>query len=399
MWRNGDAMVECFGGSKTASHDRRTSWPRPTSGLRALLAPPFMHGAGHWMSFRTWLGGGTVCIPSRSRAARPRRHLGLGRAGAAELPAHRRRRVRPPAARRARAPADYDLSSLTVLLSGGAPLSAKLKEEFLRHLPTLMIVDGLGLVGGRRPDAARVDRRRRHDGHFPITPGNHVLCGRRSTVSCEPGDAELGWLAKSGRLALGYLGDRDKTARTYPVVDGVRYAVPGDRARLLRRRRDRAARARRGHDQLGWREDLRRGGRGRGQVAPGGLRLRRRRAAERALGQRGRRHRPRAARRRRQPHDELRAEAERHIARYKLPKATVFVDEVVRSPAGKADYRWAREVAPPPAARGRPRSLSPMSGPGAAGTATRCPRATRSGRRCATCSTPSRRATTSSTGS
>ncbi len=47
-----------------------------------------------------------------------------------------------------------------------------------------------------------------------------------------PGDDELGWLAKSGRLALGYLGDADKTARTYPVVDGVRYAVPGDRARL-----------------------------------------------------------------------------------------------------------------------------------------------------------------------
>ena len=46
-----------------------------------------------------------------------------------------------------------------------------------------------------------------------------------------PGDDELGWLAKSGRLALGYLGDADKTARTYPVVDGVRYAVPGDRAR------------------------------------------------------------------------------------------------------------------------------------------------------------------------
>ena len=41
----------------------------------------------------------------------------------------------------------------------------------------------------------------------------------------------------------------------------------------------------------------------------------------------------------------LLAEAERHIARYKLPKAFVFVDEVVRSPSGKADYRWAKEVA------------------------------------------------------
>ena len=37
-------------------------------------------------------------------------------------------------------------------------------------------------------------------------------------------------------------------------------------------------------------------------------------------------------------------ECAKHIARYKLPKAFVFVDTVVRSPAGKADYRWAREI-------------------------------------------------------
>jgi len=41
---------------------------------------------------------------------------------------------------------------------------------------------------------------------------------------------------------------------------------------------------------------------------------------------------------------ELLAEAEKHIARYKLPKAFVFVDSIVRSPAGKADYRWAKQV-------------------------------------------------------
>ena len=42
---------------------------------------------------------------------------------------------------------------------------------------------------------------------------------------------------------------------------------------------------------------------------------------------------------------ELLAEAQKHVARYKLPKAFVFRDELVRSPAGKADYRWAREQA------------------------------------------------------
>ncbi|HEY5877105.1 MAG TPA: acyl-CoA synthetase, partial [Ilumatobacteraceae bacterium] len=41
----------------------------------------------------------------------------------------------------------------------------------------------------------------------------------------------------------------------------------------------------------------------------------------------------------------LRDEASKHIARYKVPKAIVFVDEIVRSPSGKADYRWATNVA------------------------------------------------------
>ncbi len=63
MWRNGDAMVECFGGSKTATSIEQFV-AEANTGLRALLAPPFMHGAGHWMSFRTWLGGGTIFVQS-----------------------------------------------------------------------------------------------------------------------------------------------------------------------------------------------------------------------------------------------------------------------------------------------------------------------------------------------
>jgi fatty-acyl-CoA synthase len=43
--------------------------------------------------------------------------------------------------------------------------------------------------------------------------------------------------------------------------------------------------------------------------------------------------------------DELRAACEAHVARYKLPRAVVFVTEVVRAPSGKADYRWAKQVA------------------------------------------------------
>ena len=46
-----------------------------------------------------------------------------------------------------------------------------------------------------------------------------------------PGDDEIGWLAQQGLVPLGYLDDPDKSARTFPVIDGIRHSVPGDRAR------------------------------------------------------------------------------------------------------------------------------------------------------------------------
>ena len=49
----------------------------------------------------------------------------------------------------------------------------------------------------------------------------------------DAGHDGIGWLAQTGWVPLGYFADADKTARTFPVIDGVRYSVPGDRARLL----------------------------------------------------------------------------------------------------------------------------------------------------------------------
>jgi len=34
-----------------------------------------------------------------------------------------------------------------------------------------------------------------------------------------------------------------------------------------------------------------------------------------------------------------------HLAGYKVPRQLTLVDQVVRSPAGKSDYRWAKRVA------------------------------------------------------
>jgi fatty-acyl-CoA synthase len=143
---------------------------------------------------------------------------------------------------------------------------------------------------------------------------------------------------------LGYLGDPEKTRRTFPVVDGVRYAVPGDRAR---------------HEADGRLALL---GRDSVTINSGGEKIFAE-EVEQAL-----KHHPAVydalvvgtpsarwgqqvtalvrLRGEASPGDgALRAVAAEHIAAYKLPKAFVYVDAIERSPSGKPDYAWARRVA------------------------------------------------------
>ena len=154
----------------------------------------------------------------------------------------------------------------------------------------------------------------------------------------------MGWLAQRGYVPLGYKGDEAKTAKTFPVIDGVRFSIPGDRARHLEDGANRTARPGVSDHQLRRREDLRRGGRDRTAVTPRGADVVVSGRPSERWGQEvvaivalvdG------AS----ADAEELIEHASGSIARYKLPKAVVFRPVIERSPAGKADYRWAREQA------------------------------------------------------
>jgi acyl-CoA synthetase (AMP-forming)/AMP-acid ligase II len=43
--------------------------------------------------------------------------------------------------------------------------------------------------------------------------------------------------------------------------------------------------------------------------------------------------------------DDLGAHTRKHIAGYKVPRELHVVEVIVRSPSGKPDYRWAKELA------------------------------------------------------
>jgi fatty-acyl-CoA synthase len=189
--------------------------------------------------------------------------------------------------------------------------------------------------GARRKDS-------RPDGFTP-TPGGWVVAADRSRL-LDPGDDEIGWTARRGRVPLGYLGDRERTEATFPIIDGERVAIPGDRAQLLDGGRIRML----GRDSM--------------VVNTGGEKvfveevedvLRRHPDVADALvvGRPSDRFgqevvavvAPRPGRAR-DPVG-LREVVAADIARFKAPRAVAVCDVVARHANGKADYRWAKEVA------------------------------------------------------
>ncbi len=348
MWRQADFVVAALGvrhrdGRDYLTLDELVADARGT--VRALPAPPLMHGAAHWNALSSWLAGGTVVIQSVVQRFDPGDVLDtVERHGATSLLVVGDPMARPlvdtlradSAAGRQR-----DLGSLRHLLSGGAVLSPHLKQDLLELLPGLMIVDVLGSTESGRQGVSHV--RSGDDTRSSFTPSDTAaVLSADLSRRLEPGEPELGWLAQSGRVPLGYLGDPTKTAATFPVIGRDRYAVAGDRATLnpdgcieLHGRdsvcintggekvfAEEVETAIKSHPAVldavvcgrpsdRWGEEV---------VAIVSLR-------------------PDTT-----VHDEeLLAAAGRHIARYKLPREIVRADLVVRAPSGKADYRWARE--------------------------------------------------------
>ena len=362
MWRQEDFLIAALGVRRrdgTDFEDVAEIVAAAASGrLRALPAPPLMHGAAHWNALSCWIAGGTVIIQDHPEHLDPEDLLRtVERHRATSLLVVGDPVARPLADALAAARADgraHDLSSLRHLLSGGAVLSPALKAELVELVPGLTIVDVLGSTESGRQGVSNV-----RAGDAPsvgfVPSSTSVVLDESRIARLAPGDPAIGWLAQSGRVPLGYLNDEEKTAATFPEIDGVRHAVAGDRARL---RAD-------GTIELHGRDSV--------CINTGGEKVFAE-EVETALKTHPDvfdavvcgRPSPRwgeevvalvQMRSGSDADDEgLRAAAGEHLARYKLPKEIVRLDRLVRSPSGKADYRWARAVAadPPRAERSAP---------------------------------------------
>jgi acyl-CoA synthetase (AMP-forming)/AMP-acid ligase II len=236
MWRHEDIYFASLGGRGT-----------PSRGLPALARPdevadrarrgdpirrrlplcPLMHGGAQWVALQTLLNGGTLVLDVDHHFD-ARNALRLLADESVELTMLiGDATARPLADALAADPDAYDLSALQVIASGGAIMSPAVKRQLQELLPTTKVVDTFGAseTGGQGRLSTGGGQRA-----LRLMTDEYTAVFDDSLTPVEPGSGVVGRLARRGSIPLGYYKDPDKTAATFPVVDGVRWSVPGDNA-------------------------------------------------------------------------------------------------------------------------------------------------------------------------
>jgi 3-oxocholest-4-en-26-oate---CoA ligase len=351
LWRQHDIFMTSFGGRNLMTGEPFDSVDEIVSAVAAaagspanklMILPPLIHGAAQWSVMTSITTGQSVVFPSvvdRLDADDIVRTVEREKVSTVTVVGDAMARPLVAAIEKGIA----DVSSLVVVANGGALLTPFVKRRLIEVLPNAVVVDGVG--------SSETGAQMHHmstsgtvsTGTFNAGPDTFVVAEDLRSI-LQPGHDGMGWLAQRGYVPLGYKGDAAKTAATFPVIDGVRYAVPGDRARRLSD----------GVIELLGRDSV--------TINSGGEKIfveevESAIASHPAVADVVVTGRPSErwgqevvavvalANDARVDAAELVDHAGQSLARYKLPKAIVFRAVIERSPSGKADYRWAREQA------------------------------------------------------
>ena len=351
VWRQEDAFYACIGGGDPMRLQGPVEEPgqlvdRIIDGTFIFLpVAPLMHAAGQWTSL-SWLfaGGAVVLLPGSLDPLEvwtliEREHVNLITVVGDAV-------VRPLVdAWDEHGP--FEVGSLFSVGSGGAPLTPSLKARLHEILPNAAIVDGFGssetgAQGSQRAEAGTPPP----EGVTAFKPYGDTtkVLDELTKEPVEPGSDVIGRVALRGRIPQGYYNDPVKTAETFVEADGHRWVLTGDMATVA--------------------EDgtITLLGRGSQCINSGGEKIfpEEVEAVLKSLddvydvvvvGVADDRWGERVAAVVQLADgaeigaDGLTAHVRDHLAGYKVPKDVVFVDRVQRSPAGKADYRWAKATA------------------------------------------------------
>ncbi len=192
-------------------------------------ACPLMHGTGAFTSFACLMGGGTVVTLS-SRTFNPAELLDtIDREGVQTLAIVGDAFAKPILAELDRNTTKWSLASLFAIVSSGVMWSEETKTGLLKHKSSLLLADlfssseALGM-------GASVSSGNKAQPTATFTLGDRAVVIDEDNKVIEKGSNIVGRLALRGRNPIGYYKDPEKSSMTFPVIDGVRFSVPGDYA-------------------------------------------------------------------------------------------------------------------------------------------------------------------------
>ena len=344
MWRHEDIYRVLLGGTDFATgefvadeydHAKQAAAGPP---MIRYPIPPMIHGATQSATWMALFTGGTVLLSPEFDADAVWRAIEEHKVNLLFFTGDAMARPLLDALEGS----ERDLSSLFLLSSTAALFSPSLKERFLELLPNRVITDSIGSSETGFGGTSVVAKGQSGGGGPRVTIDKRTVVLDDDGSEVVPGSGVRGILAKRGNIPVGYFKDEKKTAETFRTINGVRYAIPGDYAQvesdgtvtLLGRGSvsinsggekiypEEVEGVLKGHPDVfdalvvGV-PDERYGQHVAAVVAP-------RKGTRPTLAQ-------------------LDAFVRKDIAGYKVPRSLWIVDEVKRSPAGKPDYKWAKE--------------------------------------------------------
>jgi acyl-CoA synthetase (AMP-forming)/AMP-acid ligase II len=199
--------------------------------LTMLPTAPFIHGSAQWTALIClFTGGKVVILPGRSFDAKRVLEL-IAEEAVATLTLVGDAMARPIVDLLAAPGANYDVSSLFVVASAGAVLSPTVKEQLRAILPNVMVVNSFGSTEAGHQGNALPGSETGSEGRpsfFMDSETNAVFDDDYRAI--EPGSGKIGWIARGGRIPLGYYKDHGITAARFVTLNGKRWVLPGDRA-------------------------------------------------------------------------------------------------------------------------------------------------------------------------
>lgn len=231
MWRQDDLVVVTDASNRVAlptTPDLDAVRERTVkAGPISLPACPLMHGTGLFNAVNTLSLGGAIVTLESTRFDIGEFLDTMEREGVKSTFIVGDAFAKPMLAALDAEPERWDLSQLRVIISSGVMWGAESKQGLMRHWPQLILVDtygsseaiGMGSSVSSKENASKT-------ASFSLSDRAAVLTDDGRIV--EPGSGEIGKVGIRGRNPIGYYKDEAKSAATFPVVDGIRYSIPGD---------------------------------------------------------------------------------------------------------------------------------------------------------------------------